>query len=244
AIALLLVSAPAHAGGATDLLPDMRMLRLTDFHVEPAADQRLLRFSTVIVNVGIGPLDVVGQRRCQFQDPCPKMFARQRIMDSDGGWRKLPAAGRMLYAGDGHNHWHVQRMETYELFSLADPENIALARGAKVGYCFFDNVAHRVDLPGAPQSPAYGGFGCGMQSSQKTHVGLSVGWGDIYPWDFAYQWIDITDLPDGDYRVCVTADPEDRFVESNDGNNAVWQDLTLTAGEIELGAHHRSRCVG
>ncbi|MEO7118734.1 MAG: lysyl oxidase family protein, partial [Candidatus Limnocylindrales bacterium] len=180
---------------------------------------------------------------CADPGPCDKMVVRQRIQDSEGGWSKLPRSGRMLYAGDGHNHWHVQHMEAYELFSSGDPTNTALARGAKVGYCFFDNVAYRLEKPNAPQSPVYGGAGCGSQGSDRTHMGLSVGWGDNYPWNFAYQWIDITDLPDGDYRVCVTADPEDRFVEVKDHNNMAWQDVTLTGASVTLGAAGRSRCA-
>lgn len=42
-------------------------------------------------------------------------------------------------------------------------------------------------------------------------MGLSVGWQDIYPWSFAGRWIDITDVTDGTYLLCVSADPVDRF---------------------------------
>ena len=51
------------------------------------------------------------------------------------------------------------------------------------------------------------------QGLLKLRVGLSVGWGDIYPARFAGQRIDITDVPDGTYLLCLTADPSNEFVE-------------------------------
>jgi len=45
----------------TMLLPDLTMLPPTDFKIEYTADGRkLLRFSTVAVNIGPGPFQVVG----------------------------------------------------------------------------------------------------------------------------------------------------------------------------------------
>ena len=38
-------------------------------------------------------------------------------------------------------------------------------------------------------------------------MGLSVGWGDQYSASTNFQWIDITGLPNGRYRLTATADP-------------------------------------
>jgi len=32
-------------------------------------------------------------------------------------------------------------------------------------------------------------------------MGVSVKWADIYPSTIAYQWIDVTEVPDGTYRL-------------------------------------------
>src|SRR5215212_12256151 len=50
-------------------------------------------------------------------------------------------------------------------------------------------------LPYAPQSPSY--TGCGVASSLSIREGLSVGWGDKYGSNLAYQWIKINGLRDG-----------------------------------------------
>ena len=66
---------------------------------------------------------------------------------------------------------------------------------AKHGFCFWDNVEYRLTLAGAPQTPVY--TGCGSSSTLlSTTVGLSVGWGDIYPSRLDNQYVDITGLTD------------------------------------------------
>jgi len=85
-------------------------------------------------------------------------------------------------------------------------------------------------LPGAPQSPVYGESGCGGTGSLTTAVGLSIGWGDIYPASLPDQFIDITGLADGSYRLVVTADPSGWFAETNENNNLTWVDLELSGG--------------
>jgi hypothetical protein len=59
-------------------------------------------------------------------------------------------------------------------------------------------------------------------------MGLSVGWGDRYPATLPDQYVDVTGLPDGKYRLRATADESDWFKETDDKNNRTWVDLTLT----------------
>jgi hypothetical protein len=98
--------------------------------------------------------------------------------------------------------------------------------GAKHGFCFYDNYAFRLDLLGAPANPFY--TTCGRDGAVLAQImGLSVGWGDIYSYWLVDQWIDVTGLPAGRYRLRTTADPQNWFTESNDANNATWADLQL-----------------
>jgi putative cell wall-binding protein len=60
-------------------------------------------------------------------------------------------------------------------------------------------------------------------------MGLSVGWGDDYPANFAYQWIDISTLPPGDYTVQARADEANWYVESNETNNCAWARVRIGA---------------
>jgi hypothetical protein len=60
-------------------------------------------------------------------------------------------------------------------------------------------------------------------------VGLSVGWGDIYPWNFVFQWIDISGLPGGRYRVRATVDLRNDYDESIEDDNCTWSIIDIPA---------------
>ena len=205
-----------------DRVPDLGMARLADLRIERSNGRRRLRYSTTIVNVGAGKFEVRGQRAHTGE---PTMSVVQRVFDDAGGWREVTTAGTMIFGGDGHDHWHVRDLQQSELFRLAD--DAYLAQSDKRGFCFWDNVRYQLTLPGAPQSPVYSESGCGGTSSLSTSMGLSIGWGDIYPYSLPDQFIDVTNLPDGFYRLVVTADPFSWFTEASDDNNFTWVSLEL-----------------
>jgi hypothetical protein len=71
------------------------------------------------------------------------------------------------------------------------------------------------------------------QSAASIQMGLSVGWEDIYPATLPNQFIDISDLRAGRYRLWAEADPstDERptgwFIESVEDNNQTWVDFEL-----------------
>lgn len=207
---------------ATDLLPDLRMALPHSFTItRPASGRRLLRFTTRMINTGRGPFAVRASRSSTGQ---PTMTVRQRIYDSAGGWRWWDTSATAKWAGDGHDHWHVQNVARYELFRA---NGTVLVRGAKVGFCFFDTSAHWTSLPGSPSWPRYRESGCGTRSSLAATMGISVGWGDQYGWDFAYQWIDITGLVSGEYWVRVQVDAGGSYREANESNDCAWARIRI-----------------
>jgi hypothetical protein len=206
---------------AADRLPDLGMARLSSLSIGWSNGHRVLRYSTTIVNVGSGRFELHGQRASTAD---PLMSVSQRVFDDAGGWRDIATSAAMIYAGDGHNHWHVRDLQLQEVFRA---DGTSAGRSDKRGFCFWDNVPYRLTLPGAPQSPVYGESGCGYQGSLTTAVGLSVGWGDIYSASLPDQNVNITGLADGRYRLVVTADPGGWFVESNETNNSTWVDFEL-----------------
>jgi Lysyl oxidase len=215
----------------TDRAPDLRMARLADISIEGTPDgRRLLRFSTVIVNVGAGAFEVHGSRS---STGATTMSVRQRVFDDAGGARDVGTAATMYYSGDGHNHWHVRDLQTYTLARLDNGRSVGT--GAKHGFCFWDNVPFRLSLPGAPQSPVY--RGCGVGSDLTVVTGQSIGWGDRYAATLVDQYIDVTGLGSGQYRLTAEADVPDWFLESDDGNNATWVDLALKRDRVTVHAY-------
>ena len=201
---------------AVDRLPDLGMARLSSLSIRTSNGRRLLRYSTTIVNVGSGRFEVRGQ---------PGTTLAQGVYDDAGGWREVATPAVTVLGGDGHNHWHVRDLQKQELFRLSDGANVG--RSDKRGFCFWDNIRYRLSLPGAPQSPVYQEAGCGDAGSSQVAMGLSVGWGDIYPASLPDQNVNITGLADGRYRLVVTADADNWFAETNDANNTTSVDFDL-----------------
>ena len=79
-----------------------------------------------------------------------------------------------------HGHTHYEGYGDYRLYDAQD--NIIPA-GHKNGFCV-------MDLCG------FGQYGCG-------DMGISAGCYDVYGAGTQCQWIDITDVPEGDYRLAV-----------------------------------------
>jgi Lysyl oxidase len=203
------------------------MAKLRHISTDRTGDgQWRLRFSAIIVNVGTGPFEF----RARRSSTTSSWSTWQVIYDDAGGSRSVSTPSvQLVYGGDGHDHWHVKDRESYRLVPLDTTSTDRV--GHKAGFCFFDNYQYKLTLPGAPQSPVYPRSGCGTQDSLKLKTGLSVGWGDKYEWSLPDQYIDITGLADGTYRLSATADQGDFFQESSNSNNSTWADLRITAAD-------------
>jgi hypothetical protein len=213
---VVLQPAPAAQG---DLPPDLRMARISDIRIDKTFDgRRLLRYTATIVNVGAGPFELNIHR-----DTTSGPWSTTQRVYTATGYRLAPTSLNMVYGGDGHNHWHVQDLES-TVIDRKDGNPGTYGVGAKRGFCFWDTVAHAA-LPGAPRNPVY--TSCGTLSSLDLTLGLSIGWADVYRWDLPDQYVDITGLGPGRYRLTVTADNSNRFVESDETNNTTWVELQI-----------------
>lgn len=220
AIVLLIGGLPGQAAAATDRLPDLGMARLADFRIDTNSGHRRLRYSATIVNVGAGAFELHGQRA----DTTSDMTVTQRIFDDSGGYRDVATGASMYFAGDGHNHWHTRDLEVATLSRLDNGQQVGSL--AKHGFCFSDNVAYRLDLPGAPPSRVY--TSCGTDPlALQTMMGLSIGWGDLYGYQTTDQWIDITGLQPGRYHLATSVNTSLGFAESNTANDGTWVDLQI-----------------
>jgi hypothetical protein len=226
---VVLTAGSKPAGAASDVLPDLRMAELQDLQIQSTTDGRkLLRFDSIVVNVGDGAFEVIGRR----PDTTSKMKVRQRIYDDAGGSRKRSTTARMYFAGDGHTHWHVRDLQDYVLTRLDN--GVKVGTGAKHGFCFFDNYRF-----GSTQDPFYtrrtSPPACGQTSSDlAVKMGLSVGWGDIYQSSLPDQYIDVTGLTSGRYKLRATADADNWFAESNNSNNSTWVNIRISGDKVRV----------
>jgi hemolysin type calcium-binding protein/lysyl oxidase len=218
-----------------DLLPDLGMAQLADVQIQNTDTQKQLRFSTTIVNVGAGQFEVTGRRP---DTNTTDMTTTQRIYNSAGDYRDRSTAATFVYSGDGHDHWHVKDLEDYDLFQLDESGNVVepavVEQGGKIGYCFFDNTNY-----GSSELEYYVGCENGNPGALGVTMGLSRGWGDTYGASTVGQYLDITGLADGRYRLRITADGasadgSDRFLESDETNNSTWADLQITGDTVTV----------
>jgi len=103
----------------------------------------------------------------------------------------------------GHDHF-----EGYASYELLDQGGNVVATGHKQAFCLLDSAPA---VPGASSSPRYH---CGFQ-------GIQAGWGDAYDSNLDCQWVDITDVPTGDYVLAISINPSRTLPESNYDNNTV-----------------------
>ena len=222
-VAALAALASQPAGAATDVMPDLRMARLQNLHIETTADGRkLLRFDSIIVNVGAGRFEARGSRPTTSTD----MSVSQRIYDDTSGYSNRTTAAKMYFAGDGHTHWHVRDLEDYVLSRLDNGSRVGT--GAKHGFCFFDNYNF-----GSVQEKLYKGCGRDPKALSVT-MGLSRGWGDRYGAGLPDQYIDVTGLTSGRYKLRATADSANWFSEESDSNNSTWVDIRISGTSVSV----------
>ena len=216
------------------LLPDLQMAPPTDFSLERRPKgARWLRFETTVVNRGPGAFDVYGfDAGADADGSADGMYdyaVTQRIQDGAAadGWAEHATPATMFYQGDGHNHWHVEGLQLWQLSfdrTIDNPSDV-LRTGKKIGFCFWDNYR----LPGAGDDHYHPSTtsAC-LKTGTTVPMGLSVGWGDTYPANIAFQYIDIAGLPNGDYWLTVTADPDGEFLESNESNNVTQVKIRIS----------------
>ena len=206
------------------LLPNLVMERLADWQVELSGGHRLLHVTTIFSNIGSGAFELRGYRMGSSE---PEMAMDQIVYTSGGGYRRIPGVITAKYAGDGHEHWHAQQVVTMELAPVSDSSSVTT--GNKIHFCFFDNQRTHADIPGARATPLYQRAWCGTPAALSVRMGLSIGWGDRYGWDFVGQYIDISGLAGGDYTLRATVDAGDTLYETNDTDNCTMSTISIPA---------------
>lgn len=197
----------------------------------------LLRAASSINNHGAGPLELIGHRRGSF------MRVSQAIRDARGR-RHLFATRAVLvfkhvpgdrYGGAGvgaYNYWKFRYAAGFSLWSVDATTRRAMRRvrvGPKHEYCFRD--LFRTQPSGrSPKSAVYPACSTDGSLRQDT-LGTSVGWSDVYPYQYPQQWIDVTGLR-GRFAYVQTADPRRLLNESRVSNNTSETFIALPSGRV------------
>jgi hypothetical protein len=106
--------------------------------------------------------------------------------------------------------------DDYARYRLLDADGIEVGTGHKSAFALIDLAPFTDDA-----GPAQYGFGQDM--------GISVGWADIYDAGLDCQWVDITDVPAGDYTLELAINPDEVVAEATFDNNVLLVPVTIDA---------------
>uniref|UniRef100_A0A8C6WXT7 Lysyl oxidase homolog n=1 Tax=Neogobius melanostomus TaxID=47308 RepID=A0A8C6WXT7_9GOBI len=131
----------------------------------------------------------------------------------------LPVKPR--YQWDWHScHQHYHSMEAFSNYDLLDAvTGRKVAEGHKASFCLEDTSCEA-------------GFRRRYACTSHTQ-GLSPGCHDIYAANIDCQWVDITDVPAGNYVLKITVNPMFHVLESDFTNNIVRCDITYTGVYVQ-----------
>lgn len=198
-----------------ETVPDPAALPAWSLRVRNARGRAHLAFAASPWNAGPAPLVVEGFRRAGED----RMDAYQYFYDADGNAVGRAPVGEMDYDDRrGHQHWHFLQ---FARFSLVDVESNEVVRSNKQAFCLVPTDAIDLTVPRAAWTEWGGDVStmCGGPSALWIREVLPAGWADTYYQSAAGQSLNITNVPNGWYRVRVELNPDGRLYERTSANN-------------------------
>lgn len=178
-----------------------------------APGYRLAFGSTVVTASDGGPLIIHGHRATTGEP----MMADQVIEHTGSSPTRRADIGQLVYeeypGSVSHRHWHYKGFVRYQLRSTSD---LSLVRpDNKAGFCLAD--------------PAYAPDYCGSMKPEALTVdeGLGPGTTDYYNPNLEGQYIDVADVPPGDYWLVHWVNSGNEICESDYENNAAAVKIAL-----------------
>lgn len=117
----------------------------------------------------------------------------------------------IFYLDECHGHYHMQGFSEY---LVRNGDGDVVGTGHKQGFCFEDSFK----FSGNPS----GGYNCNYQ-------GITQGWGDWYYKQLPGQWVDVTDLPAGDYMLEVNINVQELPYQFEEGENRYPNSIQVPA---------------
>jgi hypothetical protein len=110
-------------------------------------------------------------------------------------------------------HVHFVHYARYRLLTTDGKE---MGVGRKQAFCLLDLEPYSLDATDPPVR-----YSCDDQ-------GIHRGWADVYDAGLDCQWLDVTDVPDGDYQLEVHVNPEQILPEKDYDNNVTVVPVHIT----------------
>jgi hypothetical protein len=166
---------------------------------------------------------------CEMQEGCITADGKRTLLRFD---LETPNTGAgNLHLGDPtlqsdlftfspcHAHFHF---DTYASYRLLDSAMQVVATGHKQAFCLLDVNQWTA---GSSPEPVYD---CSFQ-------GIQAGWSDVYTRGLDCQWVDVTDVPPGDYLLEVELNYLHLLGESDYTNNLAQVPVTIPTNSCPTG---------
>jgi hypothetical protein len=111
-------------------------------------------------------------------------------------------------------HQHYHSFEAFSIYRIIDRNGRQVGHGHKAGFCLEDRDCEERGPPPLVYYNCRGGHG-GRQ-------GISVNCADTYRRELDCQWVDLTDIPYGRYRLIIDVNPHRRVAETDFSNNVIY----------------------
>lgn len=187
----------------------------------------LLRFDAFIHNkAGAGDLEVLGDVTGNSGSTIPRQIVDGLPLAPNPDARLVFEAGAGGRLEDGHNHFHFARAAEYSLRSADGSAEVGVA--AKIGFCMLDSGYLSDDPPSNTPKYVDPMILCRHNPANDTvRMGISPGWIDVYGANTMFQWVDVSEMRPGPYKVRAVVDPDDLIVESEEDNGYGDTDAVL-----------------
>jgi hypothetical protein len=202
---------------------------------------RRLFFGNTIGNIGDGPLELRAENNAATGTTNAIQEIYTHLGPPSGGKNGTPITlvsstliGTFVFH-PAHNPWHMADFARYELRAI-NPDGSTgpvVATTDKVSFCMIDTDIIDTTL-------THYNMGLTHACGQSARQGVRVGRGDTYSASLPDQFIDITTVPDGTYRLVSVADPNSldlpggQMIELNDHNNAASVDVVVTRTAVTI----------
>ena len=214
--------------GEMEFLPDIVPFAARDLHLTTRKGRTILKFSSIFFNQGNGPLELIADPQTKGISGDIDRDVYQHIVSMDGTYRDKLVGNFLWHAT--HGHYHFEDFADYIFEPVNNDSLAAQTIREKTTRCLWDTEKVAPELEGAPEQKVF------STCKNKERQGISVGWGDIYKYTLADQYLDVHDRPAGIYRLAFEIDPRNLFVESRRDNNTsvVLLNLDVKKGVVKV----------
>lgn len=203
--------------------------------MEEDGARNCLRFDQIVANIGQGPIEIAYDVPTgATPDEGVPFPVAQRVYYSDGSFDDRPG-GTVNYHAI-HGHYHYSSFADAKLWRSnrrgAKLGDAPVAASHKVSFCMadirIDKWAEKGDGPRKYYAPDCLFPASSDGTTDQFRQGVNYGWADIYDWYIPDQYIEVTGVPDGYYRLEFCADPFNELEEQDETNNCVANHIRLT----------------